>query len=318
MNKIYLAGGCFWGIQAYFSKIKGVLETKVGYANGLTETTNYKILKTTDHAETVEIIYDENIINLAEILERFLLVIDPYSIDKQGNDIGRQYRTSIFYIDEYSRKCADLTLKIFEKLNSNKKVAIVVKRLEHFIKAEEYHQNYLEKNPWGYCHIDLDILNNSLSKFKKINLDNIKGHLNLDDLSYKVMIDKYTEKPYSSEIYLKNDVGLYVDKISKEVLFSSEDKYDSGCGWPSFTKGITTDCINYTNDYSHNLNRIETTSNIQNSHLGHVFNDGPKNKGGLRYCINGASLAFIPIDKLIDSEYENFLPYFKSYVDLQK
>ena len=190
--------------------------------------------------------------------------------------------------------------------------------MEHFIKAEEYHQNYLEKNPWGYCHIDLDILNNSLSKFKKINLDNIKDHLNLDDLSYKVMIDKYTEKPYSSEIYLKNDVGLYVDKISREVLFSSEDKYDSGCGWPSFTKGITTNCINYTNDYSHNLNRIETTSNIQNSHLGHVFNDGPKNKGGLRYCINGASLVFIPIDKLIDSEYENFLPYFKSYVDLQK
>ena len=209
-------------------------------------------------------------------------------------------------------------MKIFEKLNSNKKVAVVVKKLEHFIKAEEYHQNYLEKNPWGYCHIDLDILNNSLSKFKKINLDNIKDHLNLDDLSYKVMIDKYTEKPYSSEIYLKNDVGLYVDKISREVLFSSEDKYDSGCGWPSFTKGITTDCINYTNDYSHNLNRIETTSNIQNSHLGHVFNDGPKNKGGLRYCINGASLVFIPIDKLIDSEYENFLPYFKSYVDLQK
>jgi len=104
-------------------------------------------LKTTDHAETVEIIYDENIINLAEILERFLLVIDPYSIDKQGNDIGRQYRTSIFYIDEYSRKCAKLTLKIFEKLHSDKKVAVVVKRLEHFIKAEEYHQNYLEKNP---------------------------------------------------------------------------------------------------------------------------------------------------------------------------
>ena len=178
--------------------------------------------------------------------------------------------------------------------------------------------NYLEKNPWGYCHIDLDILNKSLSKFKKINLDNIKDHLNLDDLSYKVMIDKYTEKPYSSEIYLKNDVGLYVDKISREVLFSSEDKYNSGCGWPSFTKGITTDCIKYTNDYSHNLNRIETTSNIQNSHLGHVFNDGPKNKGGLRYCINGASLAFIPIDKLIDSEYENFLPYFKSYVESQK
>lgn len=209
-------------------------------------------------------------------------------------------------------------MKIFEKLNSNKKVAVVVKKLEHFIKAEEYHQNYLEKNPWGYCHIDLDILNNSLSKFKKINLDNIKSHLNLDDLSYKVMIDKYTEKPYSSEIYLKNDVGLYVDKISKEVLFSSEDKYNSGCGWPSFTKGITTDCINYTNDYSHNLNRIETTSNIQNSHLGHVFNDGPKNKGGLRYCINGTSLVFIPINKLIDSEYENFLPYFKSYVDSQK
>ena len=318
MNKIYLAGGCFWGMQTYFSKIKGIIETTVGYANGLTETTDYNIIKTTDHAETIEIIYDENKINLAEIFDRFLLIIDPYFINKQGNDIGRQYRSGIYYVDEYSEKCAKCLIKIFEKNNNNSKTEIEICKLKHFIKAEEYHQNYLDKNPHGYCHIDLNILDKPLSKFKKVDLKNINIEKIIDELSYNVMVNKYTEKPYTSSINSKNECGLYVDKISGEALFSSEDKYDAGCGWPSFTKGITTDCINFQNDYSHNLNRVETKSKIQDSHLGHVFEDGPKNKGGLRFCINGSSLKFIPIKKLENTPYEIYLPYFKEYVKSMK
>lgn len=317
MKKIYLAGGCFWGMQAYFSRIKGIIQTKVGYANGLTKDTNYQKIKTTGHVETLEIIYDENIINLAEIYERFLLIVDPYSLNKQGEDEGLQYRSGIYYLDEYSHKCAIETLKIFEKLHNNKKVVIEVLPLNHFVNAEEYHQDYLDKNPNGYCHINLNILNKPLSNFKKISKEEI-DKMNLDTLSYEVMIYKDTEEPFTSSFNKQKEEGLYIDKISKEPLFSSEDQYDAGCGWPSFTKGITTDCISYTNDYSHNLNRIETKSKIQDSHLGHVFEDGLKNRGGLRFCINGAALDFVPLSKLMNSPYENFLPYFKSYIDKKK
>ncbi|AXE60697.1 peptide-methionine (R)-S-oxide reductase [[Mycoplasma] phocae] len=314
MNKIYLAGGCFWGMEAYFSKIKGVISTRVGYANGITTETSYYQIKNTDHAETVEIEYNPNVINLAEILERFLLLVDPYSINKQGNDIGRQYRTGIYYVDDYSRKCALLTLEIYEKNHNGKKTVIEVEELSNFIQAEESHQKYLEKHPGGYCHINLSNLSMPLSKFKKLQLNEIEN-MELDELSRSVMLEKATERPFTSKLNDEKAIGLFVDKISKEALFISDDKFDSGCGWPSFTKGITTDSISYNQDLSHNMNRIETTSRIQDSHLGHVFEDGPKLRGGLRYCINGAALNFIPVEKLKNSVYENYLPYFKSEVE---
>ncbi|MCV3753340.1 peptide-methionine (R)-S-oxide reductase MsrB [Mycoplasma enhydrae] len=317
ISKIYLAGGCFWGLQAYFCKIKGVIKTTVGYANGLTKNTSYYDLKNTDHAEAVEVEYDNNIINIAEIYERFMLLIDPYSLNKQGNDIGRQYRTGIYYLNDYDRKCALLTIKIYEKNRNNKKTVIEIQELNHFIKAEEYHQDYLQKNPSGYCHIDLTILNQPLAKFSKLNQKDISS-LDLDDLSLNVMINKATERPFSSNLNDNTESGLYVDKISKEPLFSSEDKYDAGCGWPSFTKPIITDSIKYEIDNSHYMKRTETLSNIQNSHLGHVFNDGPKDKGSLRYCINGASLEFISIKDLENTIYEKYLPYFREIVELQK
>ncbi|AZZ65530.1 peptide-methionine (R)-S-oxide reductase [Metamycoplasma phocicerebrale] len=317
INKIYLAGGCFWGLQAYFSKIKGIIKTTVGYVNGNTNDTNYQNIKNTDHAEAVEIEYNDNIINIAEILDRFMLLIDPYSLNRQGNDIGRQYRTGIYYLNDYDRKCANLTIKIYEKNHNNKKTVIEIQKLANFIKAEDYHQNYLDKNPNGYCHINLDILNQPLAKFNKINNDEIQK-LNLDELILNIMLNKNTEKPFSSILNENTQSGIYVDIISKEPLFLSEDKYDAGCGWPSFTKPIMTDSIKYELDNSHYMNRIEALSNIQNSHLGHVFNDGPKNKGSLRYCINGATLKFISIKNLENSIYEKYLPYFKEIVNNQK
>ncbi|BDX52831.1 peptide methionine sulfoxide reductase MsrA/MsrB 1 [Metamycoplasma equirhinis] len=314
MNKIYLAGGCFWGMQAYFSKIKGIINTNVGYANGLTLETNYHNIKETDHAETLEIEYDENIINIAEIFERYLTLINPYSRNRQGGDIGRQYRTGIYFVDEYSRKCALLTLQIYEKQHEGKKVAIEVEKLNNFILAEEYHQNYLLKNPNGYCHINLSAADKPLFSKDKLTSEEIEK-LNIDDFSKKVLLEKATETPFSSSFNSLNECGLFIDKISGEPLFSSENKYNAGCGWPSFTKPIRTDCVNYYDDFSHNMHRIETTSKNQDSHLGHVFNDGPKEQGGVRFCINGASLNFIEIDKLENTIYENLIPYFKECVE---
>ncbi|WP_373439202.1 peptide-methionine (R)-S-oxide reductase MsrB [Metamycoplasma equirhinis] len=314
MNKIYLAGGCFWGMQAYFSKIKGIIHTNVGYANGLTLETNYHNIKETDHAETLEIEYDENIINIAEIFERYLTLINPYSRNRQGGDIGRQYRTGIYFVDEYSRKCALLTLQIYEKQHEGKKVAIEVEKLNNFILAEEYHQNYLLKNPNGYCHINLSAIDKPLFSKDKLTSEEIEK-LNIDDFSKKVLLEKATETPFSSSFNSLNECGIFIDKISGEPLFSSENKYNAGCGWPSFTKPIRTDCVNYYDDFSHNMHRIETTSKNQDSHLGHVFNDGPKEQGGVRFCINGASLNFIEIGKLENTIYENLIPYFKECVE---
>lgn len=154
IKEIYLAGGCFWGVEAYFKDIEGVESTLVGYANGNTENTSYENLYKTNHAETVELIYDGKEESLERILEYFYYIIDPFSINKQGNDIGSQYRSGIFSNDEkdleFSRKFLDQKQK-----NEERKIQIKVEKLENFIKAEDYHQNYLEKNPNGYCHINL-------------------------------------------------------------------------------------------------------------------------------------------------------------------
>lgn len=312
MKKIYLAGGCFWGVEAFFKKLPGVVKTTVGYANGISTEATYKNLKNTDHAETVEIEYDENRINLAELLERFLYLIDPYSINKQGEDEGRQYRTGIYYLDDYSKNCANLTIKYFEKAHNNKKVSVEVLPLKHFIDAEDYHQDYLDKNPNGYCHINLQTAYDPIWKFDKLSKEEIEK-LNLSKADYDILINKDTEMPFTSELLNQNEDGLYVDKISKQPLFISDDKFDAGCGWPSFSKPIISSTLMYQDDYSiKNRKRVEVLSNGQESHLGHVFNDGPQNMGGLRYCINGASLTFIPLKQLNNTIYERFIPYFKA------
>ena len=154
MKKIYLAGGCFWGVEAYFKDIKGVEDTLVGYANGNCEKTTYENLYQTHHAETVEIIYDEKEESLKRILEYFYYIIDPFSINKQGNDVGLQYRSGIFSKDNYDLEFSKKFLEEKQK-NEDRKIQIKVEKLENFVKAEDYHQDYLEKNPNGYCHIDL-------------------------------------------------------------------------------------------------------------------------------------------------------------------
>lgn len=306
-----MAGGCFWGTQAYFDKIRGVIKTDVGYANGNSDKTDYYSLHYSGHAETVHITFDKNVVSLAEILAHYFRIIDPFSVNKQGNDVGLQYRTGIYYND------SSLENEIFEFIKHeqtkyDKKIAVEVEPLKNYVLAEEYHQKYLDKNPGGYCHVDLSLVDKPLydeSKFKVPSKDELK--VKLSDLQYAVTQEKSTEKPYSSEYDKFNKKGIYVDIVSKKPLFSSSDKFDAGCGWPSFTKPITTDALRYNRDFSHGMDRIEVISSLANSHLGHVFTDGPKDKGGLRYCINGASLKFIPLEDMEKEGYKDYIIYVK-------
>lgn len=156
MKEIYLAGGCFWGVEEYMSRIKGVVDTEVGYANGTKENPTYQEVctGTTGHTETTYVKYDENIISLEEILNKFWNIIDPTMLNRQGPDIGNQYRTGIYYIDDADLPTINKTLEK-EKLKYNKPIVTEIMPLKHFYDAEEYHQDYLKKNPGGYCHIDL-------------------------------------------------------------------------------------------------------------------------------------------------------------------
>ena len=303
IKEIYLAGGCFWGVEAYFEKIYGVEDANVGYANGKTDKTSYNKIAMTDHAETVYIKYDENKISLSKILKYYFRIIDPTSVNKQGNDRGRQYRTGIYYTNSQDKAVIEKEIKELQKKYKDK-IQIEVSPLKNYVLAEEYHQDYLKKNPYGYCHVDLNSANEVIinpEDYPKPSDMELKKRLT--PLQYSVTQKKNTEHSFSNEYWDNFEKGIYVDVTTGEPLFSSADKFDSGCGWPSFTKPINKDVVTYAKDMSFNMERIEVLSRSGKAHLGHVFNDGPADKGGLRYCINSASIRFIPLK---DMEKENY------------
>ena len=305
-NEIYLAGGCFWGVEGYFKKIPGILDTSVGYANGKTKDTTYRKVKETEHSETVKVIYDEDRVSLQELLEHYFRIIDPTSVNKQGNDRGRQYRTGIYYTNRNDKLIIDEIIRQKQEEYSEE-IAVEVEPLNNFVLGEDYHQDYLDKNPGGYCHINLALADEPLdTKGKVIEKDQKELKENLTEEQYKVTQEDKTERAFTSEFDDFYEEGIYVDVVSGEPLFSSRDKYDAGCGWPSFTKPIDSN-INYKSDNSYNMSRVEVRSKSGDSHLGHVFNDGPKNKGGARYCINGASLRFIPLSKMEEEGYGDYI-----------
>lgn len=309
MAEIYLAGGCFWGLEEYFSRISGVLQTSVGYANGQVETTNYQLIKETDHAETVQVIYDEKVVSLREILLYYFRVIDPLSVNQQGNDRGRQYRTGIYYKDEEDLPTINTVVREQELLIGCK-IAVEVEKLRHYILAEDYHQDYLKKNPGGYCHIDVRDAEKPLidaANYEKPSQAVLRE--NLSEESYRVTQEAATEAPFSNAYDQTFEEGIYVDITTGEPLFFAKDKFASGCGWPSFSRPISKELIHYYQDLSHGMERIEVRSRSGNAHLGHVFTDGPRELGGLRYCINSASLRFIAKDEMEEAGYGYLLPY---------
>ena len=309
MAEIYLAGGCFWGLEEYFSRISGVLATSVGYANGQVETTNYQLLKETDHAETVQVIYDEKAVPLREILLYYFRVIDPLSINQQGNDRGRQYRTGIYYQDKVDLPAIYTVVREQERM-LGRKIAVEVEKLRHYILAEDYHQDYLKKNPSGYCHIDVTDAEKPLidaSNYEKPSQEVLRESLLAE--SYRVTQEAATEAPFTNAYDQTFEEGIYVDITTGEPLFFAKDKFASGCGWPSFSRPISKELIHYYKDLSHGMERIEVRSRSGNAHLGHVFTDGPQELGGLRYCINSASLRFVAKDEMEEAGYGYLLPY---------
>ena len=303
-NTIYLAGGCFWGTQAYFDKIDGVLHTEVGYANGYMENPSYEQVCTgaTGFAETVKIVYDDDILSLNDILVHYFRTIDPTLKDRQGNDIGSQYRTGIYSTNQWDQEIVRLFLND-QQANYDKEIVVENEAIKNFYLAEEYHQKYLEKNPAGYCHVDLSLADQPLDYKEYVRPSEEELRSKLTDLQFDVTQKDKTEIPYTSEYDKHYEKGIYVDIVSGEPLFASTDKYDAGCGWPSFSKPIDANISYHEDDILTGRTRVEVRSKNADSHLGHVFNDGPQEAGGLRYCINGASLKFIPYEEMDEAGY---------------
>ncbi|WP_270654538.1 peptide-methionine (R)-S-oxide reductase MsrB [Streptococcus gordonii] len=311
MAEIYLAGGCFWGLEEYFSRIEGVKKTTVGYANGQVESTNYQLIHQTDHAETVHLIYDEERVSLREILLYYFRVIDPLSVNKQGNDVGRQYRTGVYYTDEGDKAVIEQVFAEQEK-QLGQKIAVELEPLRHYVLAEDYHQDYLKKNPGGYCHINVNDAYQPLvdpGQYEKPTDAELKEQLTQEQ--YQVTQHSATERPFHNAYNATFEEGIYVDVTTGEPLFFAGDKFESGCGWPSFSRPIAREVLRYYEDKSHGMERIEVRSRSGNAHLGHVFTDGPEATGGLRYCINSAALRFIPKEKMEAEGYAYLLQHMK-------
>lgn len=318
---IYLAGGCFWGTEQYMESIEGVISTRVGYALGkkegreikLPETVTYEeVCRGVGHAETVEVVFDPNKIILNQILKEYAYTVDPTSMGRQGMDIGVQYRTGIYYTDETQEPIIAAFLKELQQ-EYDRPVVVETLPLLQFIKAEEYHQKYLTKNPGGYCHINYEkiakqkqriIDQKNYPKPEKADLKN-----KLTPLQFSVTQENETEPPFFNEYWETKEEGIYVDITTGEPLFTSKDKFQSSCGWPAFAKPLDPNTVLEYDDITHNMIRTEVRSRSGNAHLGHVFNDGPKELGGLRYCINSAALRFIPKKDMEQEGYGEFLPF---------
>ncbi|MCM1369444.1 MAG: peptide-methionine (R)-S-oxide reductase MsrB [Candidatus Amulumruptor caecigallinarius] len=322
---IYFAGGCFWGTEHFMSQINGVVDTEVGYANSDVPNPSYKEVCTgeTGAAETVKVTYNPDIVSVPFLTRLYLMTVDPTSVNKQGNDRGTQYRTGIYYTyPQQKSEVAEVLDSLQRQLNH--KVAIELLPIENFYSAEDYHQDYLNNNPGGYCHINPSLFKLAREARDTATLSRRKADMSREEvyvkpsdnqlkrmltpLQYAVTQENATERPFDNEYNDEHRKGIYVDITTGEPLFLSDDKFDSGCGWPAFSKPISEDVISEKADFSHGMRRVEVRSKRGDSHLGHVFNDGPSDRGGLRYCINSASLRFIPVEEMEAAGYARFIP----------
>ena len=339
----YFAGGCFWGLERYFSNVDGVTATTVGYAQSNTPNPTYEQVcsGTTDAAETVRVRFDPNRVTLRTLSLLFLEAIDPFSVDRQGNDTGRQYRTGMFYTDDQptdtdlptdtdqpttpmapsaaSRSVPakrpadqnpesqrDVYIAAIEQLidREPRRPAVLIEPLRNFYPAEPYHQDYLDKNPGGYCHIPLSKIANVRNRQRYV-----ERIWDLTLEQFAVTQQAATERPFVNAYDHTFKPGIYVDIVSGEPLFLSTDKFDSGCGWPAFSKPIRPDLVTeHEDDRVPGRPRIEIRTADTQIHLGHVFDDGPAELGGHRYCMNSASLRFVPLGRMAAEGYGEYIP----------
>jgi len=315
-NVIYLAGGCFWGLEQLMQSIPGVIDAQSGYANGSgEEEADYETICAGDTGfrETVRVEYDPDQVSLDALLLAYFYVIDPTVENRQGNDIGTQYQTGVYYTNEKAKETVERIAEL--ERSRSKKFVVEIGPLLNYYPAEEYHQDYLVKNPLGYCHIRRE----EMKLFSELRIDPgdyrkpaaevIRDKLTAEQ--YYITQEAGTEYAFQNEFWDHFAKGIYVDIVTGEPLFSSTDKYESSCGWPAFTKPIEEPSIVKLEDHSYGMQRVEVRSRAGNSHLGHVFENDPESPNGMRYCINSASLRFIPYDEMVAEGYGYLLELFE-------
>lgn len=309
MKTIFLAGGCFWGTDHLMSLVPGVVDTVAGYANSSVPDPTYQQVcsGTTGAAETVKVVYDPDRIGLSDLLTLYFRSIDPLAVNRQGNDVGPQYRTGIYYADAEDVDVINAVVATVARRYS-KPLAVEVSPLVNFYPAEDYHQDYLYQNPRGYCHVDRALFAEARSLGRAKASDKTELRSRLTPLQWEVTQNGATERPFVNEYDNEFRRGIYVDITDGTPLFVSSRKYNSGCGWPAFTRPIADDVVTEHRDLSFGRVRTEVRSAASGAHLGHVFPDEPADQGGLRYCINSASLRFIPEADMLSEGYGAYIP----------
>ncbi|QDP40394.1 peptide-methionine (R)-S-oxide reductase MsrB [Radiobacillus deserti] len=315
IEKATFAGGCFWCMVEPFDERPGIIEVVSGYTGGTVPNPTYEQVcsETTGHMEAVQITFHPEIFPYEKLLETYWQQIDPTDPGGQFHDRGESYTTAIFYHNEHQKELAENSKQALEQSGKFKK-PIVTKILpaSPFYLAEEKHQDYYKKQKFHYkLYKKGSGREDFINEHWTTKPDKAALKTELTPIQYHVTQENGTERPFQNEYWDFEQEGIYVDIVSGEPLFSSKDKYDAGCGWPSFTKPIDKHAIKENIDQSHGMIRTEIRSKEADSHLGHVFEDGPTDKGGLRYCMNSAAMKFIPKEKMEELGYGDYLYLFK-------